>query len=208
MKSDSLAQFHSRRNPLLIILSGLSGAGKDEVLSRLKKTATPLKFVTTVTTRPLRHNEVQDVHYHFVTPAEFQRMIAHNELLEWANVYGNLYGVPRAPVKEALGSGSDVVVKVDVQGATTIKGVIPEGVFIFLTPASFENLELRLKERGTESAADLALRIQTATEELKSLSLFDYIVFNRQGEIDKAVLDIKSIIAAEKCRVRPRQVSL
>jgi len=135
-------------------------------------------------------------------------MIERNELLEWATVYGNWYGVPKKPVKQALDAGQDTVVKVDVQGAAAIKKILPEAVFIFLMPPSREELKQRLKQRHTESSVDLDLRIKTAEEELKQLSLFDYVVFNRQGEIDRAVAKIQSIITAEKHRATPRKISL
>jgi len=146
--------------------------------------------------------------YHFISGEEFQEMVKHNDLLEWANVYGNWYGVPRKPVKQALDRGRDTIVKVDVQGAATIKKILPQAVFIFLTPPSIEDSVLRLKKRRTESPSDLALRTKTAEEELKQLSVFDYIVFNRQDEIDRAVSAIGAIIAAEKCRVTPREITL
>ena len=194
--------------PLLIVLSGLSGAGKDAVLIRMRASGYPLEYITTVTTRPQRANERDDMDYHFISGEEFQKMVKHNDLLEWANVYGNWYGVPRKPVKQALDRGRDTIVKVDVQGASTIKKILPHAVFIFLTPPSIEDSVLRLKKRRTESPSDLALRTKTAEEELKQLSIFDYIVFNRQDEIDRAVSDIGAIIAAEKCRVTPREITL
>ena len=194
--------------PLLIILSGLSGVGKDSVLNGLRKSALPLEFIVTVTTRAPRPNEKDGVHYHFVSENEFQKMIDGNELLEWATVYGNHYGPPREPVKRAMEAGKDVVIKVDVQGAATIKKAVPQAVLIFLMPQSPEELMQRLKQRQTESPFDLALRIKTAEEEMKQLSLFDYSVLNRQGEIDLAVSQIEAIITAEKCRVKPREISL
>jgi len=193
---------------LLIVLSGLSGAGKDVVLNKLRKSSYPLEFILTVTTRVHRPNERDGFHYRFISRDKFQELIDRHELLEWANVYGNWYGVPKEPVRQALDKGKDVIVKVDVQGAATIKKILPQAVFIFLTPPSMEELVLRLKQRRTESPSDLDLRIKTAEEELKRLSLFDYIVFNRQGEIDRAVADIEAIIAAEKCRVAPRELAL
>jgi guanylate kinase len=203
---------HSLLNPpaksLLIVLSGLSGAGKDVVLTRLRKSGYPLEFIVTVTTRARRLSERNGVHYRFVSKNEFQEMIDHNELLEWANVYGNFYGVPKEPAKQALKSGKDVIVKVDVQGAATIKRILPQAIFIFLAPPSMEELVLRLKRRRTESPSDLELRLKTAEEELEKLPIFDYLVFNRQDEIDRAVADIEAIIAAEKCRVTPRELAL
>jgi guanylate kinase len=135
-------------------------------------------------------------------------MIDSEELLEWANVYGNYYGVPAGPVRQALADGKDVVVKVDVQGVETIKRIAPEAVFIFLATATMEELESRLKGRSTESESDLALRLETANIELGKLPLFDYIVVNRRGDINRAVTDIEAIITTEKCRVVPRKLPL
>jgi guanylate kinase len=194
--------------PLLIVLSGLSGVGKDSVLNRLRQSGYPLEFIITVTTRTPRANEIDGIHYRFVTSTEFQKMIDGNELLEWANVYGYYYGVPREPVRQALDSGKDVVIKTDVQGVATIKKILPQAVFIFLATSSMEELESRLKLRHTETPSDLDLRLKTAEEELEKLPLFDYIVFNRRGEINRAVADIEAIITAEKCRVVPRELSL
>jgi guanylate kinase len=194
--------------PLLIVLSGLSGVGKDAVLTRLRQSACPLEFIVTVTTRPPRANEVDGIHYRFVSNTEVQQMIDRNELLEWANVYGHYYGVPREPVRQALESGQDVIIKVDVQGVATIKKILPQAVFIFLATPSMEELESRLKLRQTETPSDLDLRLKTAEEELAQLPLFDYIVFNRRGEINRAVADIEAIITAEKCRIVPREISL
>jgi len=204
-KSDALLA--RSPGPLLIILSGPSGAGKDAVLEKLKK-ACPLSHVTTVTTRPRRPGEKDRVHYHFVSPEKFQQLIKTNALLEHARVYGNWYGVPRAPVKEALAVGKDTIIKVDIQGAATIKKVVPQAAFIFLTPPSVDELVERLKERNTESGDDLAHRVKKANEEMESLRLFDYVVFNRRGEMEQAVADIKAIIAAEKCRVKRRKITL
>lgn len=194
--------------PLLIVLSGLSGAGKDAVLSGMKQSGYPLTYITTMTTRPRRTNERENIDYHFTSRERFQEMIEGDELLEWANVYGNLYGVPKEPVKQALDSGQDTIVKVDVQGATSIKKILPQAVFIFLTPPSIEELVQRLEKRHTESPSDVALRARTAEEELNQLHLFDYIIINRQGELERAVSEIKAIITAEKRRVNPRHITL
>jgi guanylate kinase len=193
--------------PLLLILSGLSGVGKDTILIKLEQSGFPPRHITTVTTRQKRPNETEGEHYHFISGEEFREMIANNELLEHATVYGNEYGVPVEPVREALDAGQDVIIKVDVQGAVTIKKIIPEAVFIFLMPSSMEELVARLKQRHTESAEDLELRIKTAEAEIKHLPVFDYIVLNQQGEVNRAVTDIKAIYRAEKCRVKPREIS-
>jgi len=195
-------------SPLLIVLSGPSGVGKDAVLNSLKESGYPLYYIVTLTTRPKRENEQDMVDYHFVSTEEYQNLLAGNEFLESANVYGNWYGVPRAAVKEALDRGEDVIIKIDVQGATTIKKTVPEAVFIFLVPPSMEELAARLTRRLTESPADLALRLETAKEEMKQLSRFDYVVVNHSGELDRVVSSIQAIITAEKCRVAPRQIAL
>ena len=193
---------------LFIVLSGHSGAGKDAVLSRLRDSGYSLEFITTVTTRARRASEREGVHYHFVSRDKFQELIDRGELLEWANVYGNYYGVPREPVRKALSGRKDVIVKVDVQGAATIKKILPQAVFIFLAPPSMAELVLRLKQRRTESPSDLEMRIEAARKELEQLPLFDYIVINRPGQIDLAVADLEAIINAEKCRVTPRELTL
>lgn len=194
--------------PLFIVLSGPSGAGKDALLARMKETDYPLEYITTVTTRAQRAGERDNVDYHFISTEKFQGMVENNELLEWANVYGNWYGVPRQPVKQALEQGKDTIVKVDTQGAATIKKILPEATFILVVPPSKEELVTRLKERQTESPPDLSLRIKAVEEEIKQLPLFDYIIVNRRDKIDLAISDIKAIIAAEKCRVRAREIIL
>jgi guanylate kinase len=194
--------------PLFIVLSGLSGVGKDAVLNGLRGCGLPLDFIVTVTTRRPRPAERDGVHYHFVSGGRFEVLIDRGELLEWANVYGNRYGTPRQAVREALAAGRDVIVKVDVQGAASIKQTVPGAVFIFLATPSLAELAQRLRRRRTESSAEVDLRLRTAEAELKQLQLFDYIVINRRGELGRAVEDVRAIIAAEKCRVVPRQISV
>ena len=188
--------------PLLVVFSGPSGAGKDAVIAKLKDSDCSIERIITVTTRPRRASESDSVDYHFVSPQTFQKMIRGKKLLEWANVYGNWYGVPKEVVKQALERGQDVMLRTDVQGAATIKKTMPQAILIFLMPASMEELDTRLKQRHTESSLDLAVRTRIAEEEIKKLPLFDYVVFNRQGKIDSAVADIKAILRAEKCRVK------
>ena len=177
-------------------------------MSRMKQLRYPLEYIVTVTTRPRRAGERDNVDYHFVSSEKFQEMVENEELLERANVYGNWYGVPKQPIKQALGRGQDIIVKVDIQGAATIRKNLPQALFIFLMPPSLEELTLRLRQRHTESPFDLALRLKTAEEEIKQLNLFDYVVVNEQGKIDQVASDIKAIITAEKHRVNPRQISL
>jgi len=195
-------------NPLLIIISGPSGVGKDTVLAKMKQSRRLLHYVVTATTRPQRPGEKNGLDYHFVSEEQFKRMIENGQLLEWANVYGNLYGVPKGQVQQALAQGLDVVVKVDVQGAATIKNILPQAVFIFLTPPSLGELERRLKERKTESSEELKLRMETTRGEMDSLPLFDYVVVNHQDRLDSTIAQIDAIISAEKCRVKPRIIEL
>jgi guanylate kinase len=195
-------------NPLIIVLSGLSGAGKDAVLTGLRKSGCPLEFIITVTTRLPRAGETDGIHYHFVSRERFQEMIDGKQLLEWASVYGNRYGVPADPVRQALQSGKDVIVKVDVQGAATIKKIIPDAVFIFLMPPSLEELGNRLRRRYTEKPPELEIRLKAAAEEIKHCAEFDYVVMNNSGGLRQAAANIRAIITAEKCRVVPRHIVL
>ena len=186
----------SGARPLLIVISCPSGVGKDAVLARMKEWGHSLHFAVTVTTRPQRRGESNGVDYHFVSRETFEEMVKGEELLEWAQVYGNFYGVPRRQVEEALDRGSDVLIKVHVQGAATIKQAMPHALLIFIAPPSMEVLEKRVRQRNTESAIDLERRVATAHEEMRQLEMFDYVVVN--DRIDQAVAQIDAIITAEK----------
>jgi len=194
--------------PLLIVISGPSGAGKDSVLERLKRRAHPFHFVVTANTRARRPDETEGRDYHFVSVSEFAEMIEKDELLEYAVVYGDYKGIPKRQVREALASGKDVIMRLDVQGAMTIRRLLPEAVLIFLLPGAEDELADRLRARKTESPDNLKLRLATAREELKRLPEFDYVVANRTGALDLAVDNVMNIIRAEHCRVNPRQVTL
>ncbi len=146
--------------------------------------------------------------YHFVSEESFQEMMARGELLEWARVYNNSYGVPKDQIRQALARGQDVLVKVDVQGAATIKSILSQAVFIFLSPPSLDELERRLKGRKTESAQDLELRMNTARDEMKRLPLFDYVIVHHYGDTESAIAQVEAIVTAEKCRVQPRVIEL
>ena len=190
---------------LLFVLSGPSGAGKDAVMARLKEQHFPLRFGVTATTRRRREGEVHGVDYFFVSTSEFDRMIAGNELLEWAVVHGNRYGVPRTQTRELLRTGKDVLVRVDVQGADAIRSRVPEAVLIFLTAPSLDALKARLTKRNTETPEELAIRLTNALEEMRRQEEFDYLVVNDDGGLDAAVEKVKAIVTAEKCRVHRRQ---
>ena len=195
-------------SPLLLVLSGPSGVGKDAVLSRMRETGRPYHFSVTATTRPRRAGERDGVDYIFVTRQGFDDMVDSSELLEWAWVYGNLYGVPKAQVRDALARGRDVMIKADVQGAATIRELAPEAVFIFLAPPDLDALTLRLSQRLTESPETLRTRLQTAEEEMTKASDFDHVVVNHNGRLDEAVREIEAVVERERARKPPRRVRL
>ena len=206
--SAKLNPYHIEPNPLLVVISGPSGVGKDATVKRMEEMGYPFHFVVTATTRPRRSNEVDGVDYHFVSEQEFAEMLEEGELLEHAIVYGQHKGIPKQQVREALASGKDVIMRIDVQGAATIRCLVPEAVLIFLTASSEEELIRRLKERKTETPAGLKKRIATAWEEMQRREEFDYVVVNRDGRLDETVEIIAAIITAEKCKVKQRKIEL
>ena len=208
MSRDSKTPLYPPSKPLFIVLSGLSGVGKDTVLAGLRKAGLPAHICITATTRQPRSEEKDGVDYFFVSKSKFQEMLDKDELMENATVYGNSYGIPKEPVRKALKSGQDVIARIDVQGAATIKKNFPPAVLVFLVTTTINELEKRLKQRRTETAAELELRLKTAEKELDSIPLFDYVVVNRNGEIDRTIEDIKAIITAEKCRAVPRELNI
>lgn len=198
--------YGGREPSLLVILSGPSGVGKDAVLGRMRELGLPFHYVVTVTTRPQRYGEVDGQDYFFVSLQEFANLRDGSKLLEWAKVYGNYYGVPRDQVRKALEQGKDVIAKLDVQGASTMRRLVPESIGIFLAPPSMEELVNRLRQRKTEKGRDFEVRVQRVQEEMQALPTFDYLVIN--DGLDQAVEQIQAIITAEKCRVVPRQAEL
>ena len=195
-------------NPLLIVVSGPSGVGKDSIVQRMIERGFPFHFVVTATTREKRPNEVHGKDYWFVSKDEFARMIEENELIEYAIVYGDYKGIPKAQVREALASGKDVVMRLDVQGAESVRKLAPEALLIFITCESEEELEHRLRERKTESADSLSLRIATARKELQRLEAFDYVIINHDFHLDDTVEKVRAIILSEHLRVHHRKVDL
>jgi len=187
--------------PLLVVISGPSGVGKDATIQRMKDRGYPCHFVVTATSRPPRLGEASGVDYHFVSEAEFQSMIDRGELLEHALVYGQYKGIPKAGVRAALASGQDVVMRVDVQGASTVSRIASQAITIFLTAESEEALVERLKRRRTEDETQLQKRITTARDELRQASRFKYRVVNRECSLDETVETILAIMQAERCRV-------
>ncbi len=200
--------YHIESHSLLVVLSGPSGVGKDSVLNRMKELGLPFHFVVTMNSRPKRPTENEGVDYHFVSVNQFVAMIEHGELLEHAVVYGDYKGIPKRQVKEALASGKDVLLRIDVQGAATIRRLVPQALLIFLMAGSEAELAQRLNERDTETPEQLQTRLAAAREEMNCMQDFDYVVINRADELDQTVRDVMSIIRAEHCRVHPRVVTL
>jgi guanylate kinase len=194
--------------PLLIVISGLSGAGKDSVLKEMQRRGLPIHFVVTATSRPPRPEEVDGKDYIFVSDDEFARMVENGEFLEYALVYNQYKGVPKSQVRQALASGKDVVMRVDVQGAATIRRKCPDAVLIFLTTQSEEELVNRLKSRRTETAEGLELRTNAARQECDRIGEYDYVVVNRDSQLQQTVDTIEAIIRAEHHRTHPRKVTL
>jgi guanylate kinase len=197
-----------QNHPLLVVISGPSGVGKDTVLQRMKERGLQMHFVVTATTRPQRDGEQDGVDYFFVSREQFAEMIEQGDLLEYAIVYQDYKGIPKSQVREALASGTDVVMRLDVQGAETIRKLYPQALLIFLSTRSEEELVQRLQARKTETSENLKLRIATARQELRRVDMFDYYVINAYNQLDTTVDTIASIIRAEHHRTDPRQVEL
>jgi len=206
--ADSIEIQSIHSTPLLVVISGPSGVGKDSVIDQLKAHGLSFHFVVTATTRPPRPEERDGVDYFFLSPDEFARMIENGELLEYALVYNDYKGIPKAQVRDALDSGKDVILRVDVQGAATVRRIAPEAVLIFITIEDEADLIRRLTARRTEAPEDLNLRIAMAHQEVRRVEEFDYVILNSEDRLEDAVETILAIIRAEHHRVHPRKVSL
>jgi guanylate kinase len=195
--------------PLLIVISGPSGVGKDTIARELIEHRPDLFcFVVTATTRAPRKGEVHGRDYFFVSNDEFARMIEEDELLEYAVVYNDYRGVPKQQVRDALDSGKDVIMRVDVQGAATIRRIVPNAVFIFLIAESEEAMVKRLHERKSETPEGLKLRVATARRELRRMQEFDYVVVNPDAQQEAAVNTILAIMEATRARVDHKPIVL
>jgi guanylate kinase len=185
-----------QRRPLLVVLTGPSGAGKDSILDHLKSLGRPYYFSVNATTREPRAGEREGVDYNFLSKEQFQRMLDDDELLEHAVVYGQEKGVPKAPIREALGQGRDVLMRTDIQGARTIKQLARGAITIFVTPPSEAELRRRVQKRGGDSAEQVRLREQTAVREMAAANEFDYTVVN--DDLARAAAEIEKIMARER----------
>ncbi|GLJ47881.1 hypothetical protein SUGI_1011110 [Cryptomeria japonica] len=195
--------------PLVIVISGPSGVGKDAVIKRLQQVRKGIHFVVTATTRAMRPGEIDGKDYYFVSKDEFQSMIDKNELLEHALVYGDYKGIPKQQIRDFMSMGNDIVLRVDVQGAATLRSILGNGaVYIFLVAESEMSLVKRLIDRKTETMEKLVVRISTSREEVNRMTEFDYAVVNAEGQLKKTVNLILSIIDAEKAKVHQRIVEI
>jgi guanylate kinase len=186
--------------PMLVVLSGVSGAGKDAVRDALMAWRLPVHFVVTATNRAMRPGEVHGRDYVFVDDAEFERMVRDDELVEHAIVYGQRKGVPRAEVMRPFEAGHDVLARVDVQGAETLRRLVPDALLIFIAPPSLEELERRLRERGSETDEEVRTRIAEAASEMKASEAFDHVVVNETGDLGSTVRRVWELIASEKAK--------
>jgi guanylate kinase len=195
---------------MLVIISGPSGVGKDTIIDALKRRSREpeFTFVVTCTTRAPRHGEVDGVDYRFMSRAAFTALRDAGELLEWAEVHGHWYGTPRHEVVTALQAGHDVILKIDVQGAQSVKQRVPYALLVFVVPPSLETLFARLRSRATESADELEVRQRNAAIELARQQDYDYVVVNETGQVDRTAEHIDTIVAAERARHPRRRIRL
>jgi len=208
-KSETASPFtHIPPNPLLIVISGPSGVGKDSVIEEMKSRGLPFHFVITATTRDPRPDETNGVDYFFLSEDDFAKMINEGELLEYAVVYQDYKGIPKSQVRKALNSGKNVIMRIDVQGAETVRKLAKDALLIFLLPQSEEELINRLQKRNTETKDSLKLRIATTRQEFKKIDIFDYVVINKDDHLSETVDVIEAIIKAEQQRVHQRKVEL
>jgi guanylate kinase len=206
MDLDDADQSSRRRRGLLIVLSSPSGAGKSTISRMLLDSDPEVTMSVSATTRPKRPGEVDDVDYHFVTDPEFDRMIAANEFVEWAYVFGHRYGTPKAPVKAALRQGRDILFDIDWQGARQLEPDFGEHlVTIFLLPPSMGELERRLHARGTDSVDVISHRMRRAADEIDHWAEYEYVLVNQ--DMDGCLEQVRAIVTAERLK-RVRQTQL
>ncbi len=205
MGTESLHFSFDKPQPLILVISGLSGSGKDAVINRMNEISdTKFHFVVTCNTRKRRENEIDGKDYHFITREKFLSMIENGEMIEHSVVYDDLKGVPRFEIEDAFRIGQDIILRLDSQGMQKIKAIYPQTISIFILPPDADAWLTRLRARNTETEDSLQIRIRTAEKELAGVSQFDYIVIN--DRIDQAATDILTILRAEHMRSSNRKV--
>ncbi len=208
MAETSVGHSEDAGTPLIVVVSGPSGVGKDALLERMAELGhrDRHQFLVTATTRPARAGEEDGVNHHFVSGDRFQEMIDGGELLEWATIWGNLYGMPRQQTRDALARGMHVLARVDVQGAARLRKLVPEAVFVFVLPPSMEALRERLLQRAQDSDESIARRLAGAQEEIDQAGEFDFRLVNEDGRLDETVAKLVEIIERESHRDPPRRI--
>ncbi|MCY4475554.1 MAG: guanylate kinase [Chloroflexi bacterium] len=195
-------------NPLVVVISGPSGVGKDVIIEGMAGRGLNYHFTVTATTRDPRPGEREGINHHFLDIEEFQRRIETDELLEWARVFGNYYGVPKQQVRDAIAAGDHVIIRVDVQGALRIKEIAPEALMIFVHPPDMAVLQRRIERRGLNSQSEIETRLAAAEDEIATSPIFDYQVVNHEGQLEAAVNEVTDIVHRESRRVPPRKVKI
>lgn len=193
---------------MIVVLSGPSGVGKDAILERMAELNYPYHFVITATTRNPRPGEVDGVNHYFVDKARFQELIDADELIEHAEVYGNMYGVPKQQVRDALTAGQHVMIRVDVQGAARIRQLVSDALLIFVMPPTLQSLQKRLEARGVDAVEAITIRRSKAIDEMNDADWFDYTIVNHDDRLDAAVQEMIGIIDDESERDPPRVFDL
>ena len=182
----------------IYVMSGPSAVGKDTIIENLQKLDNNFHFVVTATTRKPRKNEKEGKNHFFYSEKTFKKLIQNNDLIEWAKVYKNYYGVPKSQIFEPLKNNKDVLLRVDVQGAKRIKELIPNVVLIFIKPEKTESLRKRLIERGVNTTTEMSTRLKTAEREIQTSNFFDFIIVNKDGDLQYAVKKVLDIIKGIK----------
>ena len=205
-----IEELKTGRRPRIFVVSGPSGVGKDAVIQEMRQKLPDFHYAVSVsaTTRRPRPGEIDGVHYHFLERERFEQLVEQGEFLEHAVVYGNLYGVPKQRVRSALAQGQSVIIKVDVQGARTIREIVPEAVLIFIAPPSMSELLHRLRDRKSDDFDVVIRRLNTATQELTAAWEFDYLIFNETDRLDETVEHIATVIHGEGFRINQREITL
>ncbi len=208
MSEDKSSSLSEGRVPLVVVISGPSGVGKDAIIDRLAERGFDFHFTVTATTRPPRPGEVDGVNHHFVSEDEFKDLIENDQLIEWAEVYGNYYGAPKQQVRDALADGKHVITRVDVQGALRIKQLAPKSVMVFVHAPNMETLRKRIERRGVNSQRDLETRIAAAETEIENSKQFDYQVINHEGALDAVTDEVIAIINDESRNPTRRNIAV